>query len=59
MEVSPTLISSCLSLSKFNLFAVPKSIASVFPFFRFMSSSFLQDQLARLLSEAKTGEDQG
>ena len=52
MEVSPTLMSSCLSLNIFSLFAVPKSIAFVFLFFRFMSSSFLQNQLARVLTSS-------
>ena len=50
MEVTPNLMSSCLSLNISSLFAVPKSIAFVFPFFRFMGSSFLQNQLASLLT---------
>ena len=45
-------MSSYIFLSIFSLLAVPKSIASVFPFFRFMSSSFLQNQLARLLTSS-------
>ena len=39
MEYSPILMSKCLSLNLFNLFAVPKSTTSVFPLLRFMISS--------------------
>ena len=40
----------CKSASKpLNLFAVPKSITSVFPFLRLMISSLSRNQEARLL----------
>ena len=50
MEVSLTLMLSWFSLNLLSLFPVPKSIASVFAFSRFMISSFLQNQVARLLT---------